>query len=114
MIEHDTPKQAAEKGEFLMNKLLELQDRHPGLVREVRGAGLMIGIEFFTSDIGYSFAKGMFSRRVMTAGTLNNAQTIRVEPPLTISCDDLNTVLERMSESLDDIGKKGNGSKGGK
>jgi putrescine aminotransferase len=109
MIEHDTPRQAAEKGEFLMNKLRGLQDRYPGLIKEVRGAGLMIGIEFFTSDIGYGFAKGMFSRRVMTAGTLNNAQTIRIEPPLTISYDDLDAVLERMGESLDDIGKKGNG-----
>jgi putrescine aminotransferase len=42
----------------------------------------------------------------MTAGTLNNATTIRIEPPLTISYDDLNAVLSRMDETLSDVQKE--------
>jgi putrescine aminotransferase len=106
MIERDTPGQAAEKGRFLLKDLLWIRETYSGLIKEVRGVGLMIGIEFYNSEDGYSFAKGMFSRRVMTAGTLNNAQTIRIEPPLTISLDDLKTVLERMRESLSDVAKE--------
>jgi len=106
MIEHDTPKMAKEKGEYLMGKLQVLKEKYPQLIHDIRGIGLIIGIEFFESEQGYAFAKGMFARKIMTAGTLNNAKTIRIEPPLTISLDDINTVLEKMEEALADVAKE--------
>ncbi|MDR1640793.1 MAG: putrescine aminotransferase [Clostridiales bacterium] len=104
MIEHDTPKMAAEKGAYLMWKLEALANKHKS-IKEVRGIGLIIGIEFHSPTDGYAFAKGMFARGVMTAGTLNNARTIRVEPPLTISYEDLDTALKCMEESLSELEK---------
>jgi len=103
MIHNNIPAMAKEKGAFLMKELLALRDKHPDVIREVRGVGLLIGIEFFTSDMGYKTAKAMFARKVMTAGTLNNASTIRIEPPLTISYEDLNEVLSRMDEALSEV-----------
>jgi putrescine aminotransferase len=38
----------------------------------------------------------------MTAGTLNNASTIRIEPPLTMSYEDFDKVVARMDEALAD------------
>jgi putrescine aminotransferase len=78
------------------------------VIKEVRGVGLMIGVEFFESHVGYSFAKGLFSRRVMTAGTLNNAQTIRFEPAATTSYEDFEKVLNFADESLADAKKEHN------
>jgi putrescine aminotransferase len=100
MIAHDTPKQAKEKGEYLIARLKILQEKHPKIIKEVRGVGLIIGVEFFKSDMGYSVAKGLFARNVMTAGTLNNASTIRIEPPLTMSYEDFDKVVARMDEAL--------------
>jgi len=108
MVKHDVPKLAREKGAFLLNGLKKLQEKYPTVIKEVRGVGLMIGVEFFESHAGYSFAKGLFSRRVMTAGTLNNAQTIRFEPAATTSYEDFEKVLKFADESLADAKKEHN------
>lgn len=105
MIEHDVPKLAREKGDYLMKGLRSLQEKYPAIITDVRGVGLMIGVEFPQSEIGYSVAKGLFARKVMTAGTLNNSTTIRFEPAATTSYEDFDKVLTRMDEALADTAK---------
>lgn len=102
MVKHDVPKMAAEKGEYLIAGLKKLQVKYPTVITDIRGLGLMIGVEFPKSEIGYSVAKGLFARKVMTAGTLNNATTIRFEPAATTSYEDFDKVLARMDEALAD------------
>ena len=58
-------------------------------------------VEFHTCELGYETAKGLFARRVMTAGTLVNAKTIRFEPTAVISEQDIKDVISRMDEALD-------------
>jgi putrescine aminotransferase len=106
MIAHDVPGQAKEKGAFLLDRMNALREKYPAVIKEVRGVGLLTALDFPEAAIGYAFAKGMFARRVMTAGTLNNATTIRIEPPLTISREDLETVLTRMDGALADVKKE--------
>lgn len=108
MVKHDVPKLAREKGAFLMDGLKKLQAKYPTVIKDVRGIGLMIGVEFVESHVGYSVAKGLFARRVMTAGTLNNAQTIRFEPAATTSYEDFEKVLKFADESLADAKKEHN------
>lgn len=107
MIKNDIPKQAKEKGEYLIGKLREMQTRHP-ILEEVRGKGLLIGLEFLTCEMGYGVSKGLFKRKVMTAGTLVNAKTIRIEPPAILSYETINTVLERLEETLTEVEKEFN------
>jgi putrescine aminotransferase len=102
MLENDIPKQCADKGEFLLKGLHQLAEKYPTVISEVRGTGLMIGLEFVTSDVGYSVAKGMFARRVLTAGTLVNAKCIRFEPAAVISYEDMEQVIIRLDDSLAD------------
>ena len=106
MVTNDVPKLAREKGEFLLKGINAFKEKYPTVIREVRGIGLMIGVEFFESEIGYSVAKGLFARRVMTAGTLNNARTIRFEPAATTSYEDFQKVLDRLDEALADTKKE--------
>lgn len=106
MIKYDIPQQAFEKGEYLIPKLKEYAKKYPQLIQEVRGIGLMIGIEFNTTDIGYAVSKGLFSRGVMTAGTLVNAKTVRMEPPAIVTFEQIDTVLKRFGETLEEISKK--------
>lgn len=105
MIKYDIPKQDFEKGEYLIPKLKEYAKKYPQLIQEVRGIGLMLGIEFNTTDIGYAVSKGLFSRGVMTAGTLVNAKTVRMEPPAIVTYEQIDTVLERFGETLEEISK---------
>ncbi len=106
MIKYNIPQQAFEKGEYLIPKLKEYAKKYPQLIQEVRGIGLMIGIEFNTTDIGYAVSKGLFSRGVMTAGTLVNAKTVRMEPPAIVTYEQIDTVLKRFGETLEEISKK--------
>jgi putrescine aminotransferase len=106
MLRNNIPGLAAEKGEYLKNGLLKVKDKYPNVISDIRGAGLMIGVEFPKSEIGYVVAKGMFSRRVMTAGTLNNSRVIRFEPAATTSYEDFDKVLARFEEAVADADKQ--------
>jgi len=95
--------QAAEKGNYLMPKLCDLAARFPQILRQVTGRGLLIGLHFVDAEIGYQVAAGLFNRGVLVAGTLTNAHTIRIEPPLIITIEQLETVLDRLEETLYEV-----------
>ena len=68
----------------------------------------MLAVEFVKCDVGYSVAKGLFSRGVMTAGTLVNAKCVRFEPTAVITEEQITAVISRMDEALADTKKKFN------
>lgn len=105
MIDHDIPGECASKGEILKNGLISLKEKYPEIVDDVRGLGLMLAVEFKTSEIGYETAKGLFARGVMTAGTLVNAKCIRFEPAAVITEEQIEAVISRMDEALAEIKK---------
>jgi putrescine aminotransferase len=104
-IENDIPAKIAIKGEYFLKKLKELQKKHPILV-DVRGKGLLIGLEYPTPEIGWVVSKGLFKRGVMTGGTLNNAKVNRIEPPGIISYEIIDTIVSRLDETLLEVGRK--------
>jgi len=97
--------QAAQKGEYLMPKLQELAGKNPQIFEKVTGKGLLIGMHFKASDIGYKVAAGLFKRGVLVAGTLTNALTIRIEPPLVIEYEQIDEVLNRLSDAVAEVSK---------
>ncbi|AMA61887.1 putrescine aminotransferase [Kurthia gibsonii] len=105
LLEDNLPARAAEVGEYMLKGLREAATEHGDKVLEVRGIGLMIGIEFHTDEIGYEVSKGMFDEGILVAGTLINSKTIRIEPPLTISYEEadqvINTFKKVLSEKFD-------------
>jgi putrescine aminotransferase len=92
--------QAAEKGEYLIPQLEQIAERYPQIFERITGKGLLIAMHFHTPEIGYKVAAGLFKRGVLVAGTLTNAQTIRIEPPLVITLDQIDEVLNRLSDVL--------------
>lgn len=80
-------------GEFLKQRLLEISGRHPGVIRGVRGLGLMIGIEFapdlpkLPGDTSKTVAVRL-AQLLHAAGLLTipaGAQVLRLLPPLNLS-----------------------------
>lgn len=106
MLENDIPGMCKEKGKFLKSRLVALKEKYPTVIDDVRGEGLMLVVEFCKSDVGYSVAKGMFKRGVMTAGTLVNAKCIRFEPPAVITEEEMTQVIERLDSALADTKKE--------
>ena len=98
LLEEDLAGQAKSKGKYMLKHLRDLQNRYPGVLAHVRGLGLLIGMEFPTDGIGYKVAAGLFSRGVLTAGTLTNARNIRIEPALNVPQEILDEVLSRLED----------------
>lgn len=109
LLEEKLPQRAAESGAYMLGKLGELARQYPAVVQEVRGRGLMIGIEFHTNELGYEVAKGLFARGVLVAGTLINAKSIRIEPPLTITREQQDQVIDRLAATLAEVNKIASG-----
>ena len=103
MLENDIPKQAQEKGDYFMKKLNDLMAKYPTVLKQVRGAGLLICMEFPAAEVGYAVVKGLFARHVMTAGTLLNAKTGRIEPPAVIQYETIDIVMQKLEESILDV-----------
>jgi putrescine aminotransferase len=94
---------AASKGDYLIPKLKSLAAMYPQVIRDITGRGLLIGIHFHTPEVGYRVAAGLFKRGVLVAGTLTSAITIRIEPPIVITKDQINTVLRSLEDVLIEI-----------
>ncbi len=99
-LEEGIVEQAAEKGAYFMQQLQTIAARHPDIYTAVTGKGLLIGQHFVNDDIGYEIASGLFKRGVLISGTLNNSRVIRVEPPLIISHAEIDTVLNRLEDTI--------------
>ncbi len=97
--------QAAAKGDYLIPKLKTLADRFPKIYRGITGKGLLIGQHFHTPEVGYRVAAGLFRRGVLVSGTLTNADTVRIEPPLVITHEEIDAVLNRLEDCLAEVAK---------
>ncbi len=115
IINQRLPERARERGEVFLGRLKTLKDKYP-FIKEIRGRGLMIGLEFEKP------AKGIMDRltggvvnklseeylaaivagqllnqhRIITAYTLNNPNVIRLAPPLVITEEQLNSVADAL------------------
>ncbi|NPV26462.1 MAG: aminotransferase class III-fold pyridoxal phosphate-dependent enzyme [Firmicutes bacterium] len=106
--------QVALRGEYLKQKLGELQKRWPGVIKEVRGEGLLVGLEFYkidgsrSYDLSFMCDQGGFSALlagmllnvfgIRCAPFLNNPMTVRLEPALTIEYAEIDRVVEALDE----------------
>jgi putrescine aminotransferase len=95
--------QAAAKGDYVIPKLKELASRYPQIYESITGKGLLIGQHFHNPEVGYKVAAGLFKRGVLVAGTLTSAQTVRIEPPLIITYEQLDKLLDRLEDTLAEI-----------
>jgi putrescine aminotransferase len=88
------------RGQRLLSGLSQVQRRFPDAVCEVRGMGLMIGVEFAVKDVAELTINGMARRGVIAAYTLNNPNVIRFEPPAVISESQVDHAVTAFSESV--------------
>ena len=99
---------AATVGEHLMNGLRALQDKHP-IIGDVRGRGLMIGVELVrdrktkerAADERNAVVQAMFRRGVLILGAGRNA--VRFAPPLVLSKTQADDVLRVFDEALTEV-----------
>ncbi|MDR7316510.1 putrescine aminotransferase [Brevibacillus nitrificans] len=106
ILEENIPQLAKEKGDYILQQLQEIQRRHSDILVQVRGRGLLIGMEFATNSYGYTLAKQLFGKKILVGGTLNNATVIRLEPPAIISYEQIDYVLACIEEGIAQLSKE--------
>jgi putrescine aminotransferase len=99
LLSEDLPGRAKRAGGMFMTGLEKIRAKYPKLMTDVRGRGLFIAMEFVDGDKGYEVVYEMFNRHVLVSGSLINAKTIRIEPPLMISDEHIEKALEVIDES---------------
>jgi L-lysine 6-transaminase len=92
---------AAKAGAFLLNELRDLGDRHPGLVSNVRGRGLMCAIDLPDQQLRDRLITQMRDAHVLLLGC--GERTIRFRPALNVSTDELRTGVRTLDAVLDQL-----------
>ncbi|MDR9828721.1 putrescine aminotransferase [Vibrio sp. FNV 38] len=100
LLEEDLAGQAAEKGEYIKSKINVIKDKYPGVLTDITGRGLLLGMVFESDEVGFQVVSSLFKRGILIAGTLNNSQVVRIEPALNISYELLDKFLVELEEVI--------------
>lgn len=106
-------KDVNKKGDYLLEKTRRLADKYPDVIKEVRGKGLMVGLEFQdlsdcgSFDMSFLTDQGGFTIlltgfllnvcNIRLAPYLNDSMTLRLEPTLTINYEEIDYVVDALN-----------------
>ncbi len=98
LLEAGLTENAARRGDQALAGLRPLIERHADLVRDVRGKGLMLGIEFDTVEHAEAVQAECFQRGLLVLEC--GKTSVRMSPPLTVSETEMETGLRIFSEAV--------------
>ncbi len=98
--DEELSQRAEQSGRYFIDRLSELAKTYPAVIAQVRGKGLMIGIELTKEGIGGLILSEMIDKGVLIAYTLNNPKVMRIEPPLIIAQQQIDYVIAALSSAL--------------
>jgi 4-aminobutyrate aminotransferase len=108
LVSREYAANAAQVGEYFMGRLLSLADKYP-VVGQVRGKGLMIGMELVKDRVSKTPAKKLCDALITRAYhngliLLSCGQsTVRFMPPLVIDTADVDEAMEMVEHSLNEV-----------
>ncbi|MBV8424045.1 MAG: aspartate aminotransferase family protein [Candidatus Eremiobacteraeota bacterium] len=88
------------RGEELMSGARAIAVSHPHVVREVRGRGLMVGVELVHEGYAGTIIPEMLKAGITAAWTLNQQRVIRLEPPLIVTQEEIARALRAFGEAV--------------
>ncbi len=103
LVDESLAANAAKLGAFLQRGLVEMQGRCPQIT-EVRGRGLMIGIEFDSPAFAHDVEQAAFLRGllVLTCGE----KSLRLAPPLTVDEHKADVALTLLEAAIGEVAAK--------
>ena len=96
------PQQVQEKGQYLQEALTNLQSKYPAYIKDVRGKGLLIGLQLNLD--GKLFVKKCLQKHLIINNTADNV--IRIAPPLIISKAEMDKLVQIINEVLQEMIKE--------
>lgn len=91
--------QVTELGDYMKKRLQAIKDKYPGLVKEVRGMGLILGMEL--SKPGRDIVNACLEKGAIINCTAVNV--LRFVPPLIVTKDDIDKVCNIVDQVLSDF-----------
>jgi putrescine aminotransferase len=84
------------RGERLLAGARAIAAEYPSVLRDVRGLGLLVGVELRSEGYGGTIVPEMLKAGVTAAWTLNRQRVIRLEPPLIVTASEIETALDAL------------------
>jgi putrescine aminotransferase len=106
IIKEDLPGKARKAEKIFKDAMAVLRKKYPELLVDFRGRGLFLCMEFCDGDMGYEVVYEAFNRKLLLSGSLINARTIRIEPPLNITEEHIHKAIEILDECMGIVYKK--------
>lgn len=98
--EEDLLRRGRETGAYFKAGLEKIMQEYPEVIAQVRGRGMMIGIELTKEGAGGMLMSLMIDKKIIVAYTLNNPKVIRIEPPFIMPVEVVDHVLEEFREAV--------------
>jgi len=93
---------AVSSGEYFLERLAGIKEAHPGLVKDVRGKGLILGVEFKSPEIAKDVVTRAVGKGLLTI--LTEQRVMRLLPPLIAGKKEIDEAIDIISETLDEAG----------
>jgi 4-aminobutyrate aminotransferase len=101
LLEEGLIENARDRGEQALEGLRSLIRRHERIVRDVRGLGLMIGVQFDSGDTAEAVQWACFRRGLLVLEAGDDA--IRLAPPLVVNEEEMSTALRVFAEAVAEV-----------
>jgi 4-aminobutyrate aminotransferase len=98
LLEEGLIANAGERGHQALRGLRPLVEHHPDLVRDVRGKGLMIGVQFDSGDTAEAVQMQAFDRGLLVLEAGDDC--VRMSPPLVVTKEEIATAIRIFTESV--------------
>ena len=92
-------------GVLLLEGMHSIGHKHRNWIKEVRGKGLMVGLEFAEDEVGELVVAQLLKYGVCVAYALNNPRVLRFEPPLIITAEQIEFALEAVDGAIVETGE---------
>jgi putrescine aminotransferase len=100
LLDDDLTSNARERGAQLLAGARDTMERYPAVIADVRGAGLLVGVELRSEGYGGTIIPELLKRGVTAAWTLNQQRVIRLEPPLIVTESEVGTALRAFDAAV--------------
>jgi putrescine aminotransferase len=100
LIDDDLCANARERGAQLAAGVRAIAASYPTVIADVRGAGLLVGVELTSEGYAGTIIPELLKRGVTAAWTLNAQHVIRLEPPLIVTADQIATALAAFAAAV--------------
>jgi 4-aminobutyrate aminotransferase len=94
---------ATEQGGFLLEGLGKLRRRYPWLIEDVRGVGLMLGLELPSAELAEELQLAAFRRGLLALQAGDSA--LRLSPPLVIDRKQCHSALRLLGEAVGEVAR---------